>query len=242
MNAASLDTTGPPSLVRVTIRRSAATGRFFLIYGSAIAVVLGLALAFSGGSAFGSAFPLFLPVFAVVGSMGALTVFTTDRIKGVLEYLMAYGVSPRRLFANVLLATVVLVTIVLSVGVGVGVGVYVAKGHSLSLSLAESIGLYGIPMAYASAAFAAILGMFWTSLSSPAQGLNSPVGLAPLIGILPPMGTVAVIGVLAATVGPSTTELDLIGIAAVIVVAAVVFVLLSLTGPLLARERLLSPA
>lgn len=242
MNAASVDAGGPPSLVRITIRRSAATGRFFLVYGSAISVVLGVALAFSGGSAFASSFSLFLPVFAVVGSMGALTVFTTDRMKGVLEYLMAYGVTPRRLFANVLLATIVLVTIVLCVGVGVGVGVYAANGHPLSLSLAESIGLYGIPMGYASAAFCAILGMFWTSLSSPAQGLNSPIGLAPLIGIIPPMATVAVIAVVAATIAPGTTVLDLIGIAAVIVVTVVVLVLLSLTGRLLARERLLSPA
>jgi hypothetical protein len=236
------DTTIPPSLVGITVRRSATTGRFFLIYGSAISVVLGVSLSLSGGSAFASAFPLFLPVFAVVGSMGALTVFTTDRMKGVLEYLMAYGITPRRLFANVLLAAVVLVTVVLCVAVGVGLGVYTAKGHALTLSLAESIGLYGIPMAYASAAFSAILGMFWTSLSSPSQGLNSPIGLAPLIGIIPPMLTVAVIGVAAATISPSATELDLIGITAVLVVVVAVIVLLSLTGRLLARERLLSPA
>lgn len=232
---------GPAPLVDITVRRAATVGKFYLVYGSVVATILALALGFSGGSAFASGFPLFLPVFGVVGSLGALTVFTTDRMKGVLEYLMAYGITPRRLFANVLLASLVLVTVVLSVGVGVGLGVYLLNGHALTPSLAESVGLYGVPMSYASAALCAILGMFWTSLSSPAQGMNSPIGLAPLIGILPPIGTVGVIGVLAAT-GVTGVTLDVVALLAVAVVAAVVILLLALSGRLLARERLLSPA
>ncbi len=240
--ATLVDDLGPPSLVGITIKRSATSGRFYLIYGSAVATLLAVALGLSGGTAFASAFPLFLPVLAVVGSMGGLTVFTADRMKGVLECLMAYGISPRRLFANVMLASLVLVTVVVAVGLGVGLGVYLAAGNSISLSLAESLGFYAVPMSYASAAFCATLGMFWTSLSSPAQGLSSPVGLAPLIGMVPPLVTVGVIGVLAATGLVTGSGLDLVALAAIGVVVIVVVVLLSLTGRLLARERLLSPA
>ncbi len=73
------------SLLSINLRRSARSGRFFLVYGTARGLVLGLSLAASGGDAFVAAFPLFLPVFAVVGYMGALVVFTNDRVKGVLE-------------------------------------------------------------------------------------------------------------------------------------------------------------
>lgn len=233
---------GPPSLLGSTIHRAAASGRFYLIYGVLAGGVFGAAVAFSGGSSFTSSFPLFISIFAVVGSLGGLTVFSTDRLKGVLEYLMAYGVSPRRVFANVLVTALVLTTIVLAADLAIGVGLYVARGNAVSSGLVMSLTLYTIPMSYASAAFCATIGMFWTSLSSPRTGMNSPIGLAPFIGILPSLATVAVVGVLAATVGASTSTLDEVALVAIGIVVLVVVVLLSMIGRLLARERLLSPA
>lgn len=227
-------------LLGVTVRRSLVAGRFYLIYGSAIGIVLGVSLSLSGGSAFESAFALFLPVFAAVGSLGSLIVFTGDRMKGVLEYLLAYGVTPRRLYVDALLATLVLVTIVVAADVSVGLGVYVAHRHTLDLSTVLTIVIYGIPMSYASASFAATLAMYWTSLSSPRAGMNSPVGFAPLLGILPPLATVAVVGVLSAS-GASTTLVDLAAVVAVGIVVVVVVLLVSMVGRLMARERLLSP-
>ena len=234
---------GPPSLVGITIRRASVSGRFFLVYGSAISVVLGVSLVLASGSgSFASAFALFLPIFGVVGSMGALVVYTNDRTKGVLEYLLAYGFSPRRLFANVLLATLALASIVLVVGVGVGLGLYLAKGHPFTSQLALALGVYAIPMTLASAAFAATVGVYWTALSSPRQGLNSPIGLIPFVGILPSLATLGVVVELGLSGRGSGSEVVAVLGGAVAVIAAVVLILLARIGTLLRRERMLSPA
>jgi hypothetical protein len=230
------------SLLSLTIRRASVTGRFFLVYGTAISVLLGVLLAHVSGTSFATSFPLFLPVFGVVGSMGGLLVFTSDRTKGVLEYLLAYGYSPRRLFANVLLTTLVLASIVVGIGVSVSLGVYFAEGHTVTSTLAIGVGIYAVPMALACAAFASTVGVYWTTLSSPRLGINSPVGLIPFIGILPALVTLFAI-VAAGLSGPiSDRTLLLILGSGMGLVAIFVIVLLVSMGRLLRRERLLSPA
>ncbi|HYM38549.1 MAG TPA: hypothetical protein VEY12_00185 [Thermoplasmata archaeon] len=224
----------------MTIRRSIVLGRIFLAVGTGYLLIFGIAVGLTSGAAFAIILTLFLPVFTVVGSMGGLMAFTNDRLKGVFEYLIAYGVSPRRLFANLLVSTLVLVTIVLGISLAVVMGVYVADGGTVSADLAVSLALYSIPMSYASGAFAAAIGMFWTSLSSPRTGMNSPIGLMPLIGIAPSL--IALAGAVAANTayGPSAAYIVL-GVAVVSVVA-LVLVLLRLMERLMRRERLLSPA
>ena len=218
-------------------------GRFFLVYGSGLSVFLGIVLDVVSGYSFASAFPLLLPIFASVGSMGGLAVFTSDRLKGTLEYFMAYGISPRRLFLNFLIASLVLVTIVLSVAVGVGVGLYLARGNSFTPGLAIALGLYAVPMSFASAAFATTMGMYWSTLSSPRTGLNSPIGLAPLIGIFPPVATLFIVAALGVS-GTTTSVTTFYGIAVAVMalVVVVVVLLLAMINRFLRRERLLSPA
>jgi len=233
----------PLSLLGITLRRASVTGRFYLVYGSAVSVVLGASLALTGGGgSFASAFPLFLPIFGVMGSMGGLVVYANDRTKGVLEYLLAYGLSPRQLFANVIVTALALASIVLTVGVGVGVGLYIAKGYPLTSELVLGLGIYGIPMTLVSAGFAATVGVYWTALSSPRQGLNSPIGLIPFIGILPSLATLAAVVEFGLARGNSGS--GVIGIlgGAMVLIAAVVLVLLMRIGTLLRRERMLSPA
>ncbi|MGD0588607.1 MAG: hypothetical protein ABSA63_07460 [Thermoplasmata archaeon] len=242
MSAGATTTEEPPSLLGITVRRAWVTGRFFLVYGTAISVLLGVLLAHFSGPSFASSYSLFVPIFAVVGSMGGLTVFTSDRTKGVLEYLIAYGYSPRRLFADVLLTTLVLVSIVVGIGVSVSLGVYFAEGQTVTSTLVISVGVYAVPMAFACAAFASTVGVYWTTLSSPRQGINSPVGIIPFIGILPAL--VTLFAIVAVTLsGPlSATTLLLILGSAMGLVAIFVIVLLVSLGRLLRRERFLSPA
>jgi hypothetical protein len=243
LTARPAETAEPPSLFGITLRRTTVLGRFFLVYACGLSALLGLALSLSNGSAFASAYPLVLPIFAVVGSMGGLTVFSSDRLKGTLEYLMAYGLTPRRLFLNFLLSALALATLILCVGLGVGVGAYLARGHRLSSTLAIALALYAVPMSYASAAFATTVGMYWSTLSSPRSGMNSPIGLAPFIGILPPAGTLLIVAALG--VAGVTTSLSTfygIGVAAMSVVAVFVLLLLAMINRFLRRERLLSPA
>jgi hypothetical protein len=230
------------SLLSITVRRATVTGRFFLVYGTVLSLLLGVVLARLSGAAFASSFPLFLPIFGVVGSMGGLVVFTSDRTKGVLEYLLAYGYSPRRLFANVLLTTLVLVSIVVGICVPVSLGVYFAGGHSVTSTLAIGLGVYAIPMTYACAAFASTVGVYWTALSSLRQGMNSPVGIIPFVGILPSLVTLFVIVAIERSGPISATALLLTLGSAMGLVAAFVIVLLVSMGKLLRRERLLSAA
>lgn len=232
---------GPLSLLGITVRRSFATGRFYLVYATAMSLLFVIVMAFAGGSSFNSVVPLILPIFGVVGSMGGLTVFTNDRLKGVLEYLMAYGISPRRLFVDVLLASLVLLTTVLGIALGIGIGVLEVRRHALGVDFALPLALYALPMSYASVAFAVTIGMFWTSLSSPRTAINSPIGLAPLIGILPSMATVGGIVALSVTGNMSTLSFVIVAGGAVVLIALVVVLLLSMMERLLLRERLLSP-
>ncbi len=223
-----------PSLVGTTIRRAIVLGRIYLVIGIAYCVVLTAVTSVSASSSSLAGVAVFLPVFAVVGAMGGMMVFTNDRLKGVLEYLLSYGFTPRRLFVNVLVASLVLASIVLGTALALGVGLSVAKGHPITVPLAELLGLYSIPMSYASVAFAETVGMFWTSLSSPRSGMTSSVGLVPILGIAPAVIVVIVLTAAHALALPGE-------LAALAVVGIAVLLMLSLIGRLLPLERLLSP-
>jgi hypothetical protein len=233
---------GPPALPSIlgsTIRRSFVLGRIGLIGALAYAAILSTVFDLESGPSAVEGIAILLPIFAVVGSMGGLIVFTGDRVKGVYEYLIAYGISPRRLFVNVLVASLVLVTTVLGVSLAFGLGLYLARGDSISVLQVEELGLYSVPMSYASAALAATVGMFWTSLSSPRQGMSSSIGLIPFIALAPSLVTLAAAGVVGASYGagyilPVTTS-------AIGVVTVVVLVLMSQVPRLLTVERFLSP-
>jgi len=241
--AVSVPPEEPLSLLRITIRRSITTGRASLIYGTAVSLFLAIILSLSSPNGFSAGFPIFLPIFATVGSMGGLAVFSSDRLKGVLEYLMAYGISPRRLFVDVLLASLVLVTIVLGIALGVGLSFFVLRGNNVSEVLVFLFLLYALPMSYASAAFASTVGMYWTALSSPRQGLNSPIGVIPFIGILPSIVTLGAVIALGVS-GNVSTGSSFIRVTSISLSLVTVFVvvLLGRIGRLLRRERLLSPA
>ena len=239
--AGSLSTEEPLSLLGITIRRSITVGRASLIYGTAVSLFLIFALSFSSTSGFSAGIPIFLPIFAIVGSMGGLTVFSADRQKGVLEYLMGYGISPRRLFVNILIASLVLVTIVLAIAIGATLTIALVNGLDSNV-LFQLLVFYTLPMSYASTAFLATIGMYWTALSSPRQGLNSPIGVAPFIGVLPPIATLGVVVALGALGSVTASSFIVVTSITVTLVAAVAFVLLARIGRFLRRERLLSPA
>jgi len=233
---------GTPSIFWFIARRSFRSGRFFLSYGTGVGILLSVALALSGGAAFQSSYPLVAPIFPVVGSSGAIVVFTNDRIKGVLEYLLAYGMTPRRIFLNVLGSAMLLVAVVTTATIGVGVGLFVARGHSIGTTLALDLLVYSVPMSFLCVAFATTVGMMWTSLSSPRAGMNSPIGLIPFVGILPAIITLFAIAGLAFS-GASTSQNDaIVGLAVESVVLILVVLLISGLSRFLRRERLLSPA
>jgi hypothetical protein len=86
-------------------------------------------------------------------------------------------------------------------------------------------------------------GMYWSALSSPRSSMNSPIGLAPLVGVLPPALVLISLTTLAAggVVGTMSEYLD-VGLVGAAVVWVVTLGLLASVGRLLRSERLLSPA
>ncbi len=229
---------GPPSLLGISVRRSITLGRVYLLVGAGLSIFYSAVFALAAGPSFVTVFPVLLPVIAVMGGLGGMVVFTNDRLKGVFEYLIAYGLTPLRLFANILLASLVLESIVLGAGCLVGLGIYAATGHALSWALGTALGLYTIPMSYASVAFTATVGMVWTSLSSPRAGMNSPIGLLPIVGVTPAL--VTLVAALAA-VATRAVPARLVTTVAILLLVVVVFGLLRLVARRLPPERLLSP-
>jgi len=224
---------GTPSLLGTTIRRTFIVGRMSLLVGGGMVVFYSAAFGL-GGPLFVSIGTVVLPVFAVSGGIGGALVFTNDRTKGVLEYLVAYGVSPRRILFNALASGLVQVTIILGVGITAGVTTYLLSGYALTLRLPETLLIYTFPMSYLTVCMMTTLGVFWTALSSPRSGMNSPIGVLPMVGVLP----TAVVLVLALTFSAHATE---IALGAELAIFLVVLSLLTRTDRLMPTERLLSP-
>lgn len=232
--ASAADPPRLPSLLGVTVRRSLVVGRISLLAGGVMVAFYSAAFGL-GGPLFTSIGTVVLPIFAVSGGLGGALVFTNDRTKGVLEYLVAYGISPRQVLLNALIAGLVSATIVLGVGVTAGLSTYLLRGYPLGLALPEALLGYTFPMSYLTVSMMTTVGVFWTSLSSPRAGMNSPLGLLPLLGVAP---TASVL-VLALALHPYEVPI-LLG--AEVVIAVVVLSLLARSNRLLPPERLLSPA
>ncbi|MFZ0829906.1 MAG: hypothetical protein WCB18_09920 [Thermoplasmata archaeon] len=230
---------GPPigSLAVTTIRRAFTVGRVYLILATALILFFTVItlVAGQGSSVFANTFPLELPIFVSMGAIGGLMTFTSDRTKGVFEYLIAYGVPPRSLFGGGLLSTATLTTTILGIALAVGLGGAVATGTPVTHSLLQSLVLYTIPMGYATAFLTATAGMIWTSISTPRTGMNSPIGFAPMLGVAP---TVFVL--IVAERAPAADFYYVTGGAA-LAIFVVVVLLLGLSARLMGRERFLSP-
>ncbi|MCI4336687.1 MAG: hypothetical protein L3K17_05775 [Thermoplasmata archaeon] len=224
-------------LEAATIRRTLRIGWRYLAIGVAISLLLTLELLFLGksrGAQFDGTFPLEIPLFAVMGSTGGLMTFTSDRTKGVFEYLLAYGVRPRALFINGLLSAAVMTAIILSISLSVGIGLAVGRGVALTPNFWEALAYYTVPMGFAGALVTITGGMIWASVSTPRSGLNSPVGLAPMIGIGP-----TILVLLAAETAPSSDYYYITGGASLALILVAIG-LLVLSSRLMDRERLLS--
>ncbi|MDR0492578.1 MAG: hypothetical protein LBH74_02925 [Nitrososphaerota archaeon] len=236
------------SFVRTNFKRAISFGSIYLIVG--IVMSLLMSVIFSGTAAVASAttsaevpllvsqlFPLMIPLFAVIGSLGGLMVFVSDRTKGVYEYLIAYGVSIYEIFWSTLAVTFGLVTVVLGVSIAGNMVISLLMGGSIQLAMIEMLLIYTIPISYASTAFMCIAGMIWSSLTVRVPGVNSPVGISTLLGI----GPVLVVFALSGFLGYSGDFVLLVG-GATLVLAALVVIMMVVANKKMNRERLLSDA
>lgn len=180
-------------LFTTNFKRALSFGKVYVVMGMVLPLLLVAEFAAGSAAAAGTEgvaflwelFPLLMPVFVVLGATGGLMIFSSDREKGVYEYMIAYGVDVSTIFLSIVVATAGLVTLVLAVSLVVSMVSLVVVGATISFVLVELLLLYTIPLSYASAVFMAMVGMVWSQLTSRRPGVNSPVGVAPMLGIVP---------------------------------------------------------
>jgi hypothetical protein len=223
-----------PTLLGTTVRRSLVVGRISLAISCFMVVVYSAGFGF-GGPLLISIGAYILPIFAVAGGIGGALVYSNDRLKGVLEYIVAYGLRPQRLLVNAVVASAVQVSIILALGIGAGVTTYLLSGHPMVPALVVVLLGYTIPMSFLSAGLMTTVGVYWTSLASPRSGMNSPLGVLPMIGLLP-TGAVLILALAA----PRAHAAQLVG-AAELVIFIVLMVLWVRNERFMPTERLLSP-
>lgn len=186
------------------------------------------------GMTLAAIYPLIAPLSVVVGSVGGLWLFTSDKGKGVYEYLIASGVDVSTIYTSTLVSTVALATLVLGSSMAIMAAAFAVAGIHVTSGLLETLLLYTLPLSYSSPIFMSVAGMTWSTLTTRVTGVNSPVGVAPILGIAPVLSAT----VLSAIAGPRFS-----GYVAILVSAAVI-VLTAVTSVVadrkMARERFLS--
>lgn len=255
--SASVDFRAPPPapgtahlrpLVVTNFKRALSFGKVYVVMGIALPILLTVELSVAsnatatsssgveGAQILGEIYPLLLPVFVVLGSTGALMIFSSDRDKGVFEYMLAYGVDVTTIFWSIIAATLLLVTLVLAAAMVITVVSFVLTGVHLSVLIVELVVLYTLPLSYAAAMFMSMAGMIWSQLTARRAGVNSPVGVAPMLGVFPVLGVL----VLALGAGPSNVLLVAGGASAAMILAVVAMA--SVSGSRMQRERFISNA
>jgi hypothetical protein len=235
------------SLFNTTFRRALSFGKVYVGMGMVLPLLFVAELSVAGGAAttagvpagpiLSQIYPLLMPVFVILGASGALMIFASDKDKGVYEYMLAYGVDVSTIFWSVIAATVGLVSLVLAVSLALTVGVLAfTNAGALSVVFGELVIFYTVPLSFAAAMFMTMSGMMWSQLTTRRPGVNSPVGMAPLLGLAP------VLAVLILAVGPGSGHiLYVVGAASVAMVLGVA-AMASVANSRMQRERFLSNA
>jgi hypothetical protein len=235
------------NLIQTNFKRALSFGAIYIILGIAISFLTGgLITGLVNETASASPdvplfvsqiFPLMFPIYTVMGSFGGLMVFVSDRTKGVYEYLIAYGVNVYEIFWSTMLATLGLVTVVIGVSLTGNIAILLLMGGTIQPALIELLLVYTIPISYASVAFMTMAGMMWSSLTRKVPGVNSPIGIATLLGMAP----ILTVLIFSSLFTGSGSFLLLVG-AVTLILVALVAIMMVVANKKMNRERLLSDA
>lgn len=129
--------------------------------------------------------PLFIPILAsIIGSL-PLVIFLSDKARGVYEYLMAYEFD----LVQIYLAFIVASMIAVLMFVLPAVVVVLLSAHLMNIAvsslLVEMILVYTIPYSVLVTVIVILMSLTWSALAQKRQFVNSPTGIAPLIGSAP---------------------------------------------------------
>lgn len=224
---------------RQVFGRSSRMGLLYVAIGLLIGVLLTVTLDFAGrvgtvtqsgtsvdvAAVMGS---IIVPIGALVGLIAATPVFflfVYDKNAGVLEYLLAVGMTQREVFSGYLKAALLLSLVVMAPGALLN---FVLSPNGL-LYGAESV-VISLVTGLADVALVTVLMTGFSSMQRRPSGVNSPLGVA--VGIVPLFPSL----ILGAVVGPSLFWVE--GVIAVVIFAVAAALLLSLDR-MVSREKFL---
>ncbi len=225
-------------LFKLNFKRTVSFSRIYIVIGMILPIFYSGVLFFipdaSLKSSIGSLYPLLMPLFIIIGSIGPLWIFTSDKRKGVYEYLIASGIEVSSVFWSVLMITAGIVTMLLAFVLISILIIFTLAGVQITVIMVETIIFFTIPISYSSSILTSTAGMIWASLSKSMTGVNSPVGLAPLLGIIP----ILIAFLIPAIIGPKLS-LYAGGIVSLAVLVTAIVVLM-IANMKMDRERFLS--
>lgn len=130
--------------------------------------------------------PSILPMFAIVGSVGATYLFSSDRSNGVYEYLIATRkIRVKDVFLSNVASVVISVSIILGIDLLIIFSIVYLKADVIFGDMFKLIVLLTIPLSYFCALISALAILTWASLSKRYVGVNSPGGIGVMIGVVP---------------------------------------------------------
>ena len=225
-------------LFKLNFKRTVSFSKIYIVTGMILPIFYSGVLFFipdaSLKSSIGSLYPLLMPLFIIIGSIGPLWIFTSDKRKGVYEYLIASGIEVSSVFWSVLMITAGIVTMLLAFVLISILIIFTLAGVQITVVMVETIIFFTIPISYSSSILTSTAGMIWSSLTKSMTGVNSPVGLAPLLGITP----ILIAFLIPAIIGPKLS-LYAGGIVSLAVLVTAIVVLM-IANMKMDRERFLS--
>lgn len=198
----------PDEFTLLHLRRSLTSSRAYLIIGLVIPLImigtLYLTVRGAGSSALAARYglpssvgagaillysivPAVIPLGAVIGSFSPLLLFVNDRSRGVYEYLLAFGKRPSDIFASLVVSVVVISTILVAVPFCITLVLIWLEGPVLVGPYLIEGAIYSIPMSFIVPLFITGIAAIWVSLTKRVQFVNSPIGVAPMFGLIPVM-------------------------------------------------------
>ena len=234
------------------LRRSLTSSRAYLILGLVIPMIFivsmysagrgmspsviektyGLPPSVSGGAILvATLVPTLIPLATVIGCFSPLLLFVNDRSRGVHEYLLAYGKKPSDIFLALVVSVIAISAILLAVPLLVSFVIVYVSGHILVGAFIEECIVYVLPVGFVTPLFISGISAIWVSLTKRVQFVNSPIGIAPMFGIVP-----VLVILLVSEIERGSDVLLFTGIASALMVAATVAIF-ALASKLLRGER-----
>lgn len=172
-------------------------GLIYLVIGLAIPLFFVFSLTRSMGDLTGSGagslivvqvLPTLLPLFATVGGLGVVYLFSTDRSNGVYEYLVATRkIKVRDIFISYSMVEAVAVSIILGINIAIECALFYGNGTAFLTSFLKLVLIFSIPVAFFSSLISVMAMLTWSSLSKRYPGVNAPGGIGSVIGVIPPL-------------------------------------------------------